>query len=74
MVKPFISETAKNGVILHKRGTGWDLLHQEVGSADILPEEFGGNAGPMDNMPYLHALLNSHDYFAELRKCTKDPI
>ena len=74
MVKPFISETAKNGVILHKKGSGWDVLHEEIGSAEILPEEFGGKAGPMNNLNYLNALLNSHDYFAQLRKCTQDPI
>lgn len=72
VVKPFISETARNGVILHKRGSGWDALHQEVGegSQQILPQEFGGNAGPMDNLPYINALLKNQDYFQQLRKCT----
>lgn len=72
MAKPFISETAKNGVILHKRGTSWEVLHEEIGSADILPEEFGGNAGPMNNINYLEALINASDYFETLRKCTKE--
>ena len=75
MVKPFISETARNAVKLHKRGTGWETLHAEVGGAEILPEEFGGTAGPMDNLNYLNALLSASDYFEELRKCTtKDPM
>ena len=71
IVKPLISETARNGIMFHRESAGWSILHQEVGSADILPREFGGNAGPIDNMDYLNALLNSHEYFAELRKCTK---
>ena len=33
------------GVILHKKSAGWEPLHKEIGSADILPREFGGNAG-----------------------------
>jgi hypothetical protein len=37
-----------------------------------LPEEFGGNAGPMNNINYLEALINASDYFETLRKCTKE--
>ena len=71
IVKPMISEMARNGTIFHQKNSGWDMLHEEVGNADILPEEFGGNAGPMNNIHYLNSLLDSHQYFAELRKCTK---
>ena len=69
-----MSETARNGVQLHGRGTDWKALHEEIGSAEILPEEFGGTAGPMDNLNYLNALLSASDYFQELRKCTKEPM
>ena len=71
MFKVFLSEQAKNGITLHKRSTGWEFLHEEVGSADILPEEFGGTAGSMNNLPYLDALLDSSDYFETLRKCSQ---
>ena len=71
MFKAFLSESAKNGITLHKRSTGWEFLHEEVGSADILPEEFGGTAGSINNLPYLDALLDSSDYFETLRKCTQ---
>ena len=71
MFKPFLSEAAKNGITLHKRREGWEFLHEEVGSADILPVEFGGTAGSIDNLPYLDALLDSADYFETLRKCSQ---
>ena len=71
MFKPFLSETAKQGITLHKRSEGFDFLINEVGSPDILPNEFGGTAGTIDNLPYLDALLDSADYFETLRKCTK---
>ena len=61
-----------SGVILHKKSAGWNDLHKEIGSADILPKDFGGNAGSLDNSQYLKALLDASDYFETLRECKQD--
>ena len=60
------------GVILHKKSGGWDALHNEIGSADVLPQEFGGKAGSIDNSNYLKALMNASDYYETLRECKQE--
>lgn len=71
MFKPFLSETARKGVVLHKKNAGWDELHEEIGNADILPEVFGGRAGIIDNTEYLKSLMEASDYFETLRNCCR---
>ena len=42
--------------------------------SDILPTEFGGSAGDLDNLPLLGEVLKLEDFFQELKKSYQEKI
>ncbi|KAK3887464.1 hypothetical protein Pcinc_008433 [Petrolisthes cinctipes] len=62
LIKPFLSETIKGR--LHFHGEDLSSLHQHV-PPQHLPQELGGEAGPMDNSTLVQNLRKHEDYFRE---------
>lgn len=50
---------------IYLHGNDIDALHAFV-SNDILPSEYGGEAGPFDNRGWYMKLLAEEDYFKNL--------
>ncbi|TRY67243.1 hypothetical protein TCAL_11788 [Tigriopus californicus] len=69
--KPLLNDKTKGNVVLHKRADGFKTLHAEI-DPQILPEEFGGTAGKLDNSLCLSAALKLDDYFKDLQNSTID--
>lgn len=65
LAKPFLSEKVKKRIFLH--GNNFGALHEHV-DASILPEEFGGEAGKLDNQPFVHEMLSIDQDFHEAAK------
>ncbi|XP_018563232.2 alpha-tocopherol transfer protein-like [Anoplophora glabripennis] len=65
VLKPFLKEKIRKRIIVH----GSDLTSlQAFVSPDILPIEYGGNAGHFDNRSWYMQLLTEEKYFEDLHK------
>ncbi|RZC38378.1 alpha-tocopherol transfer protein-like [Asbolus verrucosus] len=65
VLKPFLKEKIRKRIFLH--GSDVSALHGFV-SVDILPSEYGGNAGNFDNRAWYMQLLSEEEYFKNLVK------
>ncbi|XP_066254794.1 alpha-tocopherol transfer protein-like [Euwallacea similis] len=65
VLKPFLKEKIKKRIFLH--GNDIEALHGFL-STDILPSEYGGEAGPFDNRGWYMKLLADEEYFKELER------
>lgn len=71
MAQPFLNEKTRGNIVVHKKGQeGFKTLHEEIDKT-ILPTEFGGTAGDLDNAPMLVEILKYEEYFRSLQKSTK---
>ncbi|KAL1513481.1 hypothetical protein ABEB36_002887 [Hypothenemus hampei] len=63
ILKPFLKDKIKKRIFLH--GNDIEALHAFI-STDILPSEYGGEAGPFDNRGWHMKLLANEEYFKSL--------
>ncbi|XP_057662649.1 alpha-tocopherol transfer protein-like [Diorhabda carinulata] len=64
VLKPFLKEKIRKRIILH--GSDLSSLHAFI-STEILPTEYGGNAGSFDNRTWYLELLADEEYFMNIR-------
>ncbi|TRY72381.1 hypothetical protein TCAL_04745 [Tigriopus californicus] len=65
LIKPFLSETIRSRIKFH--GSNMESLHDSI-SPSVLPLEFGGQAGPMDNSKLVDTLLEHEAFFQDLNE------
>ena len=66
IVKPFMAEYVQKMINFH---ADFEALYEHV-SQDLLPEEFGGNAGKFDNSVCVEQAKTMEQYFKARGPCT----
>ena len=64
MAKPFLHERTTEAIIFHE---DYNSLHKYV-DKKILPKEYGGEIGPLDNSPCASAVYGMSEYFFQIKK------
>ena len=63
VAKPFMHERTSESIIFHD---DYDSLHKYV-DKKILPKEYGGDIGPLDNRPCAEAVYEMAEYFVQIK-------
>ncbi|CAG9769076.1 unnamed protein product [Ceutorhynchus assimilis] len=64
VLKPFLKDKIRKRIFLH--GNDIDALHAFI-PTEILPSEYGGEAGPFDNRGWYMKLIAEEEYFKSLK-------
>jgi hypothetical protein len=71
MAMPLLSESLHNRFELHKKSDALKELHEKHFDKRYLPNEFGGEIGPLYNSGFLQKMFELDDYFLDLQKSSK---
>ena len=64
LLMQFLNERMRNTINIHD---SMESLHQHIGK-DILPEEYDGTAGKLNNEDSVKAVISLAEYFQDLKK------
>jgi hypothetical protein len=64
MAKPFLHQRTTDAIIFH---ADYESLYLHV-DKEILPTEYGGDAGPYDNKEASEAVYDMLEYFTQVKK------
>ena len=64
MAKPFLHQRTTDAIIFH---SDYEALYLHV-DKEILPKEYGGDAGPFDNKESSEAVYGMLEYFSQVKK------
>ena len=64
MAKPFLHQRTTDAIIFH---SDYEALYLHV-DKEILPKEYGGDAGPFDNKESSEAVYGMLEYFRQVKK------
>ena len=64
MAKPFLHQRTTDAIIFH---SDYESLYKHV-DKEILPEEYGGGAGPFDNKESSEAVYDMLEYFTQVKR------
>ena len=64
MAKPFLHQRTTDAIIFH---SDYEALYVHV-DKEILPKEYGGDAGPFGNKESSEAVYGMLEYFSQVKK------